>query len=171
MIQVFKVDTIVLNPDQLMDHGLVSPLVEQGRDRVFLSVTDEQMRYGGVSRHSVNELTLLSQLALRLLCNVLAERAVSLVAHDRIGTSSHKNAKKTIYDAICSQLILMSPLIGWVQAQTKRAAHVQTEQIFVDGLEVSKDFLDLIDNVMNVILCKLLNLSIRNSVRKIYHTP
>ena len=167
--QMFKINSIVLDSDQLMDHGLVSPLVEQWRHRVFLSVADEQMSNWWVSRHSVDKLTLLSQLALCLLGNVLAEGTVSFIANDRVSTSGHKYTKKTINDSISSQLILVGPLIGRVQAQTQRAAYIQTEQILVDGLKVSKDFLNLIDNVMNVIFCKLLNLSSRNGVWKIYH--
>ena len=51
-----------------------------------------------------------------------------------------------------------------MQAKTERAAYIQTEQVLVDCLEVSKDFLNLIDYVMDIVLSKLLYFRIGNSV-------
>ena len=55
-------------------------------------------------------------------------------------------------------MILLTPIVGRVKAQWQCASNVQTEQILVDGLEVSKDFLDLIYDIMHIILSELLNL-------------
>ena len=55
-------------------------------------------------------------------------------------------------------MILLTPIVGGVKAQRQCASNVQTEQILVDGLEVGKDFLDLINDIMHIILSELLNL-------------
>jgi len=44
MFQVFEVDPVILNADQLMYHSLVSPLVQKRSHRVFLPVGDQQVR-------------------------------------------------------------------------------------------------------------------------------
>ena len=81
----------------------------------------------GVPRHSINKLRLLAQFSLYFLCNILAEIAVSFVADDGVGAGGHKNAKQAIDYAVCSQLILVSPLITRMQAKTECAANIQTE--------------------------------------------
>lgn len=41
VFQMFQIDAVVLDPDQLVHHGLVRPLVEQGSDWVFSPIDDE----------------------------------------------------------------------------------------------------------------------------------
>ena len=164
MLDVLQIDSVVLDADKLVNHCLVGPLVEQRRDRVLLSITDEYVRGRRVARHSIDEVRLLTQLLLRLLGNVPAQRAVILVAKDRVRACGHDHSKEAIDDAISSNLILVRPLVGRVQAQTERAAYIQAEQVLVDRLEVSKDFLDLVDHVVNIVLSELLNFGIGNGV-------
>ena len=164
MFDVLQIDSVVLDADKLVNHCLVGPLVEQRRDRVLLSIADEYVRGRRVARHSIDEVCLLTQLLLRLLGNVPAQRAVILVAKDRVRACGHDHSKEAIDDTICSNLILVRPLVGRVQAQTERAAYIQAEQVLVDRLEVSKDFLDLVDHVVNIILSELLNFGIGNGV-------
>ena len=54
-------------------------------------------------------------------------------------------------------MVLLTPIVGCVKAQWQCTSYVQTEQILVDGLEVGKDFLYLINHIMHIILGKLLN--------------
>ena len=116
VLDVLQIDPIVLDADKLVNHSLVGPLVEQGRDRILLSIADEHVRDWRVARHPIDEVGLLAQLLLRLLGNVPAQRAVILVAKDRIRACGHDHSKEAIYDTICSHLVLVRPLIGWVQA-------------------------------------------------------
>ena len=58
----------------------------------------------------------------------------------------------------------MGPFVRLVERETEGRPDIQAEEIFVDGLEVSKDLLDLVDHVVYIILRKLLNPLIRHSV-------
>jgi len=55
-----------------------------------------------------------------------------------------------------------------VDAKAERATNFQTEKILVDGLEISENFLNLIDYIMDIVLRKFLNFGIRNSIGEIY---
>jgi hypothetical protein len=39
-----EINTSIVDPDQLMDHGLVCPLGQKGRNRIISSVEKEQQR-------------------------------------------------------------------------------------------------------------------------------
>ena len=72
VIKMLQVDSVILDTDKLMCHSLVSPLVQKRRDRVLLPVHNQQMSLRRVPRHSVDEVTLLSQFSLCLLSDILA---------------------------------------------------------------------------------------------------
>ena len=67
-------------------------------------------------------------------------------------------------------MILLTPIVGRVKAQWQCASNVQTEQILVDGLEVGKDFLDLINDIMNIILSELLNLVVMYRIWEVFNS-
>lgn len=169
VVQVLQINPVVLDAHQLMNHRLVRPLVQQRSDWVLFPIADKDMGRGRVAGHSVDELTLLAQLALSLLSDVLAQGAVSLVSEDRAGASRHDDAEEPVNYAIGSDLVLLGPLTRRVHAQAQRAAHFQAEQVLVDGLEIGKYFLHLIDHVVHVVLGELLDLRVRHRVRKICH--
>ena len=114
MLEVLQIDSIVFDADKLVHHRLVGPLVEQWRNWVLFSVTDEDMRSRRVTRHSINEICLLTQLLLRLFGNVPAQGAVAFVTKDRVGAGCHDHSEEAIDDSIRWDLILVSPLIGGV---------------------------------------------------------
>ena len=43
VVQMFQIDAIIFDANELVDHRLVSPLVEQRSDRIFLAVADQQV--------------------------------------------------------------------------------------------------------------------------------
>ena len=67
-------------------------------------------------------------------------------------------------------MILLTPIVGGVKAQRQCASNVQTEQILVDGLEVGKDFLDLINDIMNIIFSELLNLVVMYRIWEVFNS-
>ena len=67
-------------------------------------------------------------------------------------------------------MILLTPIVGGVKAQWQCTSNVQTEQILVDGLEVGKDFLDLINDIMNIILSELLNLVVMYRIWEVFNS-
>ena len=116
VLEVLQVDSVVFNADKLVDHGLVGPLVEQRRDRVLLSIADKYVRSRRVARHSIDEVSLLTQLLLRLLGDVPAQGTVILVAENRVRPRGHDHSKEAVDDTISGKLILVCPLVGRVQA-------------------------------------------------------
>ena len=67
-------------------------------------------------------------------------------------------------------MVLLTPIVGGVKAQWQCASDIQTEQILVDGLEVGKDFLDLINDIMNIILSELLNLVVMYRIWEVFNS-
>ena len=106
----------------------------------------------------------MTELCLHFFCDVLAQGAVAFVPDKRVRPGSHEHPKKPIDYPVGSELVLVAPLVRLVQRQAQRRAYIQTEQVFVDGLEVSKDFLDLVDHVVHIIFSKLLNPLVCHSV-------
>ena len=114
---MLEIDTVVLDADQLMNHRLVGPLIKQRCDRILLTVHDEQVRREGVSRHPIDEFTLLVHLRLRLLGYVATQGAVAFIADDRVCSCGHQQAKEAIDNPVCCQMVLLTPIVGCVKAQ------------------------------------------------------
>ena len=95
---------------------------------------------------------------------MLAEGAVAVVAEDWVRPGSHQETEQSVDDSSACHLVLLRPLVRLVQAEGEGGAHVETEEIFVDGLEISKHFLDLIDNVVDIVFSELLDSLVRNRV-------
>ena len=108
---MFQIDAIIFDSDELVDHRLVSPLVEQRSNRIFLAVADQQVSGWRISRHPVHKFTLLSQFLLGFLGDVSAKRAVSFIADNRIRSSGHKHSKESIDDTVGCHLVLHRPLV------------------------------------------------------------
>ena len=163
-----QVNTIIFDTDQLMDHGLIGPLIEKRCNRVFFAITDQKLSRGRVARHANNEVTLRSDFFLKPFGYIATKWAAALVPDDWIGTRGHKDSEKTIDNTTSIGLVIKRPHVRLVQRQGQSRANVQAEQVLVDGFEVSEDFLHLIHDVVHIALSELLNLIIGKRVRKIY---
>ena len=115
------------------------------------------MSYGRIPGHPVNKFTFLVQFLLSALCDILAKVAIAFIANDWICSCGHQNTEKSIDYAITSHLVILCPLVGLVQRQGESRADIETEKIFIDGLKIGKNFLDLIDNIVYITFGKLLN--------------
>jgi hypothetical protein len=51
----------------------------------------------------------------------------------------------------------VGPLVRLVEREGEGGADIETEEIFIDGLEISENFLNLVYDVVHIILCELLD--------------
>ena len=82
------------------------------------------MRCSRVSRHSIDELTLLIHLSLNFLGYVATQGAVAFIADDWVRSCRHQQAKQAIDYTVSSQVILLTPIVGGVEAQRQRASNI-----------------------------------------------
>ena len=110
---------------------------------------------------------LLRNLSLDFLSNVLAKGAVTVVPEDGVATCCHYDSEEAINNPVCILLVLLGPLLLTELAQSQGGANIEREEVLVDGLEIGKDLLDLVDDIVDIILGESLNPAIAHSVREV----
>jgi len=116
----------------------------------------------------VYKLGLLGHLRLHFLGDVPAQRAVTFVPDDGVATRRHQNTEEAINDTVGGQLVLESPISWLIETEAERRANIEGEKVFVDGLEVGKDLLDLIDDVADIVLGEKLDFVIVHRIREVW---
>ena len=109
-------NSVVLDADELMDHGLVCPLVQQRCDRVLSPVKDQHCDWVWL---------LHTQLGLQGLGNAPAQGRAAIIPDQWVRTGSHKCAKQAFNNSSVCVFVGESPLCRRVDDDRKRLAAVE----------------------------------------------
>mmetsp|Transcript_14814 Transcript_14814/g.39879 ORF Transcript_14814/g.39879 Transcript_14814/m.39879 type:complete len:549 (-) Transcript_14814:165-1811(-) len=145
---VAQVHAAVVNAQELMHHGLVGPLVEQGRDRILAPVQDEE-EGGRVARAKGEEFGLLINDRAHLGSEELRGLRVTLVANGRAQLEREQHRQKALLHTLEERCVVARA------AQGRHVRHVQAEQLRVHGEVVGEHLLHLADDLVLVCVCQL----------------
>jgi len=113
VVEMLQVNSVAVDAEQLMDHRLVSPLVEEGSHGIFLPVKDEEVCPRRVTGHLGHKLLLSVHLGLYPLSELLAERAIRVEPHEGIRSRCHQEAEDSVDDTVGRVLLGDAPRARW----------------------------------------------------------
>ena len=142
-----------------MNHRLISPLIQQWRDRIFPTI--KYNNSGGsrlaISTHFFDKLIVIIKPLIQFLSKHRANLRPLIVPNfDILGPKRHQRRVKPVCHPQERRVIHLRPFSDCFAANRHHCGHFQREELRVDGLEVQVRFLNLIDYVVRIILSKLL---------------
>lgn len=144
---VAQVDAAVVDAEQVVHHGLVRPLHEQGRDGVLPAV-DDQQDGRRVDPAEVEELVLLAHAVAHLGGELLGERAVPLVADQRLLLEAQEDGDEALGGAL--QRVGVPRVRAAAPDAVGGQRHVEREEVRVDDDVVEEVLLDQLDHLVVV---------------------
>ena len=167
---MFEINSVIVEPKQLMDHGLVCPLVQQRRHWILSTIQNQDRCLSSItsSAHLLHEQCVLLHLRIKLLCKQLAYLwAIIIPDFGILSSSGHQHSKEPLRHSIKGSIIIGAPVSLRLLAHADHRWNIKTKETAIDSLEIEVYFLQLIDNIMNISLSQPLYLLIVNLVGEV----
>jgi hypothetical protein len=100
------IDSVVFNANEFVDHGLISPLIQQRSHWVVLAVKDEDLSVDSIAAHFRHKFLVFVKFSIEALSNAFTEIRLAFIPHLRIRPSSHAHSKQPINHSV--KLLLLA---------------------------------------------------------------